>query len=163
VAPDSETPRRRAARVVILGPAGAVLLISGRDPSQPEAPTFWFAPGGGAEEGEDLQDAARREVFEETGATLAELGPVVWRRHTSFGFDGCWFDQDESFFVVRAEHFLPAPTALTELEQRATTGARWWPLDELSSSTETVYPPRLAQLIAQWLSSGPCSAPVPID
>ena len=32
----------------------------------------WFMPGGGLKRGETLEQAARREVFEETGAQLGE-------------------------------------------------------------------------------------------
>lgn len=159
---------RPAARVVLLDPADAVLLLSGQDPGRPRGPLFWFVPGGGAEPGEDIRDAARREVFEEVGGRLGDLGPVVWYRHTRFAFDGRWYDQHESFFVVRTERFTVRATALTELEQRAVTGSRWWPLAELGAVTapgaaaEVVYPPQLAPLIQAWVASGPPATPLPI-
>jgi 8-oxo-dGTP diphosphatase len=34
-------------------------------------------PGGKVEQGESLEEAARREVFEETGATVGELKPIA--------------------------------------------------------------------------------------
>jgi 8-oxo-dGTP pyrophosphatase MutT (NUDIX family) len=159
---------RPAARVVLLDPADAVLLLSGQDPSRPQGRRFWFVPGGGAEPGEDIRDAARREAYEEVGGRLGDLGPVVWYRHTRFAFDGRWYDQHESFFVVRTERFSARATALTELEQRAVTGSRWWPLAELAAATaaadaaELVYPPRLAPLIRAWVASGPPATPLAI-
>ena len=148
---------------MLVDPSGAVLLLSGRDPGLTDAPAFWFVPGGGAHQGETIDDAARREVYEEVGAELGDLGPVVWQRAVSFAFDGRWYEQKESFYVVRAPRFVPRPTALTDLERRATTGSRWWPLAELAATSEAVHPSRLAALTGQWLAAGPPAAPVMID
>ena len=157
------TVKRRAGRVVLIDPSGSVLLLSGRDPSLADAPQFWFVPGGGAHRGETIEDAARREVHEEVGAKLGDLGPVVWQRAVSFAFDGRWYEQTESFYVVRTATFVPLPTALTDLEQRATTGSRWWPLAELAGTAEAVHPLRLASLTREWLDSGPPLTPAQID
>ena len=146
-----------------MAPDNSVLLLSGRDPSGAGIGPFWLVPGGGAKPGEEPEDAARREVYEELGAHLGDLGPPVWRRHTSFVFAGRHYDQSELFFVVRTPRFTPVPTALTELEKSFTTGARWWPLAELATTTETVFPAKLAELVEAWLSHGPPSAPLPID
>jgi 8-oxo-dGTP pyrophosphatase MutT (NUDIX family) len=142
--------RRKVARVLLLDETGAVLLLSGRDPDKPSASAqqFWFTPGGGAEAGESLEDAGRREVHEETGHVVGDLGPVRWRRETSFSFGGYAFEQDESYFVVRTQRFEVHPVAWTELERRSTTGWRWWPLEELCATDAVVYPAGLACLLA---------------
>jgi 8-oxo-dGTP pyrophosphatase MutT (NUDIX family) len=157
------TSRRRAGRVVLLDEGNAVLLQSGIEPGSVDDPGFWFLPGGGALVGESLEEAVRREIYEETGARLGDLGPIVWVRHVYFPFDGRQFEQHESIFVVKTSRFEVRPTALTELELRFTTGSRWWPLAELEATSETVYPPRLASLTADWLAHGPPLAPLLIE
>ena len=154
---------RQAGRVVLVSPQCSVLLLSGTDPADRTAPPFWFVPGGGAENGETPEQAARREVYEEVGADLVQLGPVVWRRRTSFAFNGDWYDQDECFFVVRTALFEPRPIALTDLERSATTGSRWWALSELAASEEAVYPSGLARFVQDWLDKGPPDVPLLID
>jgi 8-oxo-dGTP pyrophosphatase MutT (NUDIX family) len=159
----SVTSRRRAGRVVLLDEGNAVLLLSGVEPGSVGDPGFWILPGGGALVGESLEETVRREIHEETGARLGDLGPVVWVRHVCFPFDGRQFEQHESIFVVKTPRFEVRPTALTELELRFTTGSRWWDLAELAATSDTVYPPRLASLIGDWMASGPPTAPLLID
>jgi 8-oxo-dGTP pyrophosphatase MutT (NUDIX family) len=139
--------------VVLVDPTGAVLLLSGRDPSIPDARPFWFTPGGGVEPGERVADAGRREVEEETGHRVGDLGPVVWRRRTSFLFDGVRFRQRESYFLVRLPRFEVRPLAFTAFEARSLTGWRWWPLEELIATDQTVYPARLGNRVAGWLQA----------
>ena len=45
----------------------------------------WEIPGGHIEEGETWQDAAKREMFEETGATKINLEPISVYKISTFG------------------------------------------------------------------------------
>jgi 8-oxo-dGTP pyrophosphatase MutT (NUDIX family) len=51
--------------------------------------------------GEGYEQAAHRELFEETGIVAEELGPVVLERTVRFTWDGVEFDQTEHYSVVR--------------------------------------------------------------
>src|SRR3712207_8303508 len=76
---DLETPKgaRPVARVLLLGPGGRLLLLLAQD--APGGHQWWVTPGGGLDPGESFEQAARRELLEETGIR-AEVGPWVWTR-----------------------------------------------------------------------------------
>ncbi|WP_338493393.1 NUDIX hydrolase [Streptomyces sp. SJL17-4] len=152
---------RQVARVVLLDPDDRILLLHGYEPDDPGR-TWWFTPGGGLEGDETRQEAALRELAEETGITDIDLGPVLWTRYCSFPFDGRRWDQDEWYYLARTRRTeaAPRPQALTELENRSLAGLRWWTSAELSAARETVYPTRLAELLRTLLDEGPPRAPV---
>ncbi|GHC49893.1 NUDIX hydrolase [Streptomyces cinnamoneus] len=153
---------RRAARVILLDPADRVLLMHGYEPADPTV-TWWFTPGGGLEGDESWEEAARRELAEETGITQIELGPVLWLRTCSFPFDGRQWEQDERYYLARTGQTPAWTGGGTELERRSITGLRWWTCAELLAARETVYPTRLAELLRTLLDEGPPSTPVLLE
>jgi len=144
---------RSAARVVFVAD-GRVLLQHGFDPGRPEAGSWWLTPGGGLNDGESVEDGAVREVLEETGLHLspAQLGPVIATRVAYFEFEHRRFRQSESFFAVNVEAFTPQHHGWDEVEQRALLDHRWWTVDELRRTDETVYPSELADLVSAVLT-----------
>ncbi|CAO0828603.1 hypothetical protein SMICM17S_05170 [Streptomyces microflavus] len=64
---------------MLLDPEDRILLLHGHEPDDP-ADDWWFTPGGGVEGDETREQAALRELAEETGITEVELGPVLWQR-----------------------------------------------------------------------------------
>jgi 8-oxo-dGTP pyrophosphatase MutT (NUDIX family) len=154
---DAET--RRVARVVLLDPDDRILLMHGFEPDDPDR-TWWFTPGGGLEGDESREEAARREVTEETGISDITLGPLLWKRICSFPFDGRRWEQDEWYFLARTDRTDTHLKGLTELEQRSVTGLRWWTSAELLATRETVYPTRLGGLLRTLLDEGPPRVPL---
>ena len=153
---------RRVARVVLLDPRDRILLLHGHEPEDP-SDDWWFTPGGGVEGDETREQAALRELVEETGITEVELGPVLWRRTCSFPFAGRRWNQDEWYYLGRTTRTATEPRGLTELERRSVAGARWWTCRELRRAHETVYPTRLAGLLRRLLDEGPPARPEILD
>ncbi|WP_426246351.1 NUDIX domain-containing protein [Nocardioides sp. LHG3406-4] len=72
----------RFSSVAIVDTRGWILLQE-RDEHPPVDPECWGFPGGGVEEGETFEDAAYRELEEETGI---RLDPGTLRLHSQFTF-----------------------------------------------------------------------------
>jgi 8-oxo-dGTP diphosphatase len=63
----------------LLRQGDSVLLVKQQKPDDPEP--RWALPGGYVERGESLLDALRREVREETGLHVIEIGPLLYGVH----------------------------------------------------------------------------------
>ena len=60
---------RPTSRLVILDDADRILLFRATTEAAPDP--FWLTPGGGVDPGETHEQAAHRELFEETGLDVA--------------------------------------------------------------------------------------------
>ena len=135
---------RRAARLIVLDPEGRALMfrydVPGRDP-------FWVTAGGECDPGESFEDAARRELLEETGFT-ADPGAQIARMTPEFiTVEGEPVQADERFFLVRVDEARVDTSGHTALEQALMTQHRWFTLDELENWPEAVFPVTLADMI----------------
>jgi 8-oxo-dGTP pyrophosphatase MutT (NUDIX family) len=139
---------RRSGRVLLLDADGRVLLLRGGDPAQPELGQWWFTVGGGCEPGETTEQAARRELREETGLVFeSPLGRAVEHREVTFDFDGVTYQQSEDYFLARTSGEPISTAGWTDVERRAMTTFRWWSIPELRATSETVFPENLVQLL----------------
>ncbi len=151
-------PIRHTARVLLIDEHDRVLLFRGQDPDNPSV-RFWFPPGGGIEGVETPEEAAKREVFEETGLKDFILGPHVWNRRHVFTFFGKEQDFREKWFLSKVPHFIVDTTWFTEVENEVLKEHRWWTLDELKETQDLLTPRSLAQLLPELLTAEPPLTP----
>jgi len=136
---------RRAARIIVLDPQGRVLLFR-FDVS--DRPPFWVTAGGECEPEESFEEAARRELFEETGIQ-ADPGPQIARTTPEFiTVEGEPIQADERYYMLRVDHASISTSGHTELEQRVMTQHRWFTISELSQWHEAIFPENLGAIIA---------------
>lgn len=145
--------RRRAGRVILFDHHDRILLLQGMDPTRDDPP-WWFTPGGGAEAGESTREAARRELFEETGLDFPDLIGPIWFRQTEFDFFNRHYEQYEEFFLARiVEHEL-IDQSWTELERNTVIGHRWFGVGEIESLDAQVFPTMLVGLLHRLAEEG---------
>ncbi len=145
---------RVGARVLVVDAAERVLLLHGRDPADLGAGSWWFTPGGGVDPGETVAQAARRELAEETGLVVPDVGRPVWVRTAEFGFLGRQYRQRETFFLLRVQTHLVETAGWTQIERDSVDTYRWWSPEELATTEEVVHPRTLAVELHRLLAEG---------
>jgi 8-oxo-dGTP pyrophosphatase MutT (NUDIX family) len=129
-----EIDRQIASLIVISG--DNKILLGRKDPSKGGVyPDAWHIPGGGSKENESLEEAAKREGFEETGLDLTEeeLVPVATGHgestKTLTSGEKVWCNMTFNRFEVR----LNAPADGIDLVAGGDlVGLRWFDSKELS-------------------------------
>lgn len=158
VAPQLRPHKKRSAVRVIVTDGEAVLLFADTDPGIPGS-RWYTTPGGGIDAGETVEEAALREVFEETGLQLQVsdlVGPVM-SRTVVHGYSDQICEQDEVFFVVGTSRFEPDTSGHTVSEQFTLVGHVWASLTEVHRLDAPVWPSNLCDIVAladqpdQWL------------
>lgn len=125
------------------------MLLFRFDP--PDRPPFWCTPGGALDPGESYENAALRELQEETGI-IADPGPQVARKVAEFiTIEGVPVIADERYFRV-----VMSPDANPDdidtgghiaLERQVMRSWRWFTADELAALDEAFFPEDLATLL----------------
>jgi double-stranded uracil-DNA glycosylase len=157
----SEPRLRPSVRAIVLDSEDRVLLhrFTSADYSD-----VWVGPGGAVEEGENDEEALRRELREEFRLERFDVGPWVWTRRHVWAWHGAVYDSRERVAVVRGvEPDDVQPTAHDSLFAGPgfTEEVRWWTLDELEATTDKLSPRRLPSALRDLLERGP--PPEPID
>ncbi|MET4052078.1 ADP-ribose pyrophosphatase YjhB (NUDIX family) [Frigoribacterium sp. PvP054] len=142
---------RPTSRLLVLDEDDRLLLMKTVAPDTSRL-ARWITPGGGVDPGETHVEAAVRELHEETGQVVTEVGDVV----RVDDFEVPWDDADHThghaeFFVVRLPHFEVVDDDWTDDERTDILESRWFTLDELTTGDEQVEPADLAGLLRQVL------------
>ena len=142
--------RRPSSRLLIIDRNNRVLLFRFMFNRGPLAgQNYWATPGGALEAGESFADAARRELFEETGILRDAVGQQVAEREFAFQLhDGEYVMAEERFFLVRVTDQSLSRDHWTPIEIEVMTDHRWWSVEELTSTSEAVFPETLVAILA---------------
>ncbi len=157
----SEQPviERPTARVIVLDPGDRILLFramighSVEPERRPDAVSFLALPGGGIEQRETPETAARRELWEETGLKADGALPLVAHRTTAYDWKGRRYLTKEHVFFHRSPTADLDSSGWLEGDKRWMSDLAWWTLEALLSTDEIVRPPGLPEL-ALMLSRG---------
>ena len=137
--------KRPSARLLLLDDDTPVFLFQFR--SNGLVQNFWALPGGGLKNGESFEDAARRELFEETGLH-ADVGAEVDRRTVNFTMpDGQDVLAEERYFLVRCAAQEFDFSRWTPLEKKILVDRHWWTRGALRRTRDKVFPENLADLL----------------
>ncbi|MBV9249154.1 MAG: NUDIX domain-containing protein [Acetobacteraceae bacterium] len=142
---------RPSSRLLILDAQDRVLLFRFEHKRGPLAgQAFWATPGGGLEPGESYEQAACREMLEETGLSIQDPGPQIARRVVTFQLpSGQIVTSDERYFVIRTRELEVLVELWTDLEREVVADHRWWSYADVASTTDQVWPENLADILVR--------------
>jgi 8-oxo-dGTP diphosphatase len=140
---------RPAARVLVIDRLDRVLLFRF---TPPDRSPLWATPGGEVDRTESFDEAARRELLEETGIDV-DPGPCIAKRESDFiTFAGEPVHAVEQYFAVRVDECAITGNAHTPSEQAVMLSHRWWTIDEIENAAEPIFPSDLSSIIRDVLS-----------
>ena len=112
-----QDPKLAVSVVMLRDAANGAEVLLGQRAAHTRNPGTWSFPAGFVDRGENVEAAAVREVFEETGLTIT-LGPLL----------GIWSGNGDSTVLLawRSETIMGTPAAQDDF-----TDLRWFALDHL--------------------------------
>lgn len=149
---------RDCVRILLINARQELLLMAIDDPNttlldkKPRG-KYWFPVGGKVEAGETLTQAAYRELYEETTLTENEvkLGPIVWYEEFEMIVRGVHTLFRQHYMVIRTDNSNISSQNLLPSEQEVFQGYGWFNLEQISNSSEPIYPTELQEFLPELL------------
>ncbi len=140
---------RLTSRILLFNEDGQVLLFLTKAPDT-SGVARWITPGGGVDPGENHAEAAVRELFEETGMVIVDVGEPVWSHDFTVQWDAADHDTGHAeFYSRRTETFVPSSANWTDDERVDVVAHRWFSVAELLAAEEGFEPAELPELISR--------------
>lgn len=141
---------RATSRVLLFDESGKALLFLQYGKTH-DVPPRWMTPGGGVDPGESHDQAAIRELTEETGLVLDSIEPPFLAE--DFEPDARWHPYNEGhreWYVVRTTRFDPVRDGWTEEELEDVVEWRWMSADDLEVHGAEYEPANLPELLRRF-------------
>ncbi len=135
--------------MLLFDPSGDVLLIRFRTEVEGRTVVFWVTPGGEIEPGEEPEEAAAREMYEELGLRLPLVGPVHEESGGEYVHLGERVRNEDVFFATVCARDAPRLAGVTADEIRLMQEMRWWSAEALAATREKIYPVAMPEIAAR--------------
>ncbi len=140
---------RQSARWIIVSPDREILLFQFvHSEGALAGQEYWATPGGGLEDGETFEQAAVRELLEETGRTVSSTEPHIAQRDFVLQLhDGEHVRAHERYFLLETDVFIPSTCRLDSVELELMTDHYWWSEDQISQASALIFPENLIEIL----------------
>lgn len=152
-------PVRNSVKILLLNEKDELLLMCADDPKTTSVDKtyhgrFWFCLGGQMNPGESFEQAAIREIYEETGIQKEDLdlGPIVWFGEFDMVLNGTLTHLKQTFLVAKTNQKQVFLNDLDKWERTFIEKLAWFSLEKIKNCSEVIYPVVLPEYLPDVLA-----------